>query len=132
MCCITISATERDSALLYYSSLDLYPSSLGSSKGLLLRAIRLLVLERKPARALIELVVLANHGLITSEHDAIERRGSENGAACAAEEEAGLRGPGVASVAVKCGGGVVKEGDCDGGGGVGRDVAVVFFGVWER
>ena len=73
-------------------------------------------------------MVLADHGLVACEHDAVKRRGGEEGAAGTAKEEARLGSPGVATIAVERSGGVMEEGDCEGGVGVGGNVAVAFFG----
>lgn len=99
----TSSIINAKRAMNYFT-----PSLRQSLQGLLLGAIRLGVCEGEPARALVEVVVAADHGLVASEHDAVQPEAGKDGAADAAEQVARLAGPGVAAVAVECGGGVME------------------------
>jgi hypothetical protein len=100
-----------------------------SLQGLLLGPVGLGVLEGKAAGALVEAVVLADHGRVAGEHDTIEAEDGERGAPDAAEHVARLAGPAVAGPAVEGAGGVVEEGDEDNGAGVWGDAVGRCWGV---
>lgn len=52
-----------------------------SLQSLLLGPVRLRVLERKPASALVKLVISTRHGLVAREHDAVHPKRRKYGAA---------------------------------------------------
>lgn len=81
---------------------------------LLLGSVRLLVLEWEPACALIELVILANHGLVASKHDAVQSKDRKGGASKTSQEEARLASPSISAIAVEGADGMVKGCDYDG------------------
>jgi hypothetical protein len=55
------------------------------SQSLLLSPVRLRVLEREPARALVKLVVPARHGCITSKHHTVQSKGRKDSTTYAAQ-----------------------------------------------
>ena len=63
-------------------------------------------------------MVSARHSLVAGEEDAVQRKGSHDAAARAAQQEPRLTRPGVAAVAVEAGRGVVKDRDGHDGAGV--------------
>lgn len=71
------------------------------SQSLLLGPVRLRVLERKPACALVKLVVPARHGSVAGKHNAVQSKGRKDSAADTAKKEACLARPGEAAVAVE-------------------------------
>jgi hypothetical protein len=90
-------------------------------QGLLLGAIGFLVLEGEPARALVKLVVLADHGRVARKHGAVQAKCRKGGAAETAEQEARLAREGISAVAVEGADGVVEGCDDDGRVGEGGD-----------
>lgn len=93
------------------------------SQCFLLGAVRLGILEREPARALVIMMVLANHSRIAGKHDAVQPKDAEYGTANTAEKVPRLAGPSEAAVAVECAGSVVDGCDDKDGVGVGRNAA---------
>jgi hypothetical protein len=96
-------------------------------QSLLLGPVRLRVLERKSACALVKLVVPARHGSVAGKHDAVQSKGCKDSAADAAKEEACLARPGEAAIAVKGARYVVECGNKDCGGGIRRRRTVGSF-----
>lgn len=89
-------------------------------QSLLLGPVRLRVLERESACALVKLVVPARHGSVTSKHDAVQSKSRKDSAADAAKEKTCLARPGEAAVAVEGARYVVECGNKDCGGGIRR------------
>lgn len=86
--------------------------------------------EREPARALVEFVIPADHGLVPRKHHAEECEACKDAAADAAQHVPRLARPHVPAVAVKGAGRVVGGRDDESGVGVRR--LATFFRSWAR
>lgn len=88
------------------------------SECLLLRAVRFRVLKRKPAGALVKLVIFADHGRVASKHDTVESEDGEDAAPAGSQQVAGASGKDVPAVAVETSGCVVEHGNDENGRGI--------------